>query len=576
MAYQSLPTEAVAFLGAVGAFLVLLIIFFLYLNKQLCFASCGGFPCMDKPLVKQDTRTKELGASYAYEDETSSDSDDEVLKRFKTSVESTIKRSTSRYSQKSSPAHANNVPKSVSQHSNIKHGTIAPSQSLLSGESVTLHDERPLVSHASKHSTPSSTPSTPSGPRLGKLIDMDSPLRASQPLSQASSGDSGTVVSHRKPRNEAGATLQGEESGTGTVSTPGADSLPGPGSMATSITTGSAHTLEGSQTFNNQAYDGASVQESQDHMFDVSDLQNDVPLISKCGSLEVTFAYNPQKGRMSVTIHQAQEIPSKDRGGSNNTQVRLLLLPTKKQRHKTKVKQGDNPIYEESFVFNKISEEDVTGFGIRFRLYGVERMRRERMIGESIIGFASLSLESPSTHWVILEPRSNLSHGDSNADVSSLTRSDSGSSTQSLQHGGMPELLLGLAYNGTTGRLSVEVIKGSYFRNMAMNRAPDTYVKLTLIAPNGKEVAHSKTSVRRGQPNPLFKETFMFQVALFQLADVTLMVSVYNKKSMKKKEMIGWFALGLNSSGEEENSHWTDMRESKGDNICRWHVLLES
>ena len=72
----------------------------------------------------------------------------------------------------------------------------------------------------------------------------------------------------------------------------------------------------------------------------------------------------------------------------------------------------------------------------------------------------------------------------------------------------------------------------------------DTYVKLTLIAPNGKEVAHSKTSVRRGQPNPLFKENFMFQVALFQLADVTLMVSVYNKKSMKKKEMIGWFALG--------------------------------
>lgn len=73
---------------------------------------------------------------------------------------------------------------------------------------------------------------------------------------------------------------------------------------------------------------------------------------------------------------------------------------------------------------------------------------------------------------------------------------------------------------------------------------PDTYVKLTLISPSGKEVAHSKTSVRRGQPNPLFKESFMFQVALFQLADVTLMVSVYNKKSMKKKEMIGWFALG--------------------------------
>lgn len=65
-----------------------------------------------------------------------------------------------------------------------------------------------------------------------------------------------------------------------------------------------------------------------------------------------------------------------------------------------------------------------------------------------------------------------LQGGDSQFDVSSLSRSDSASSTQSMQHGGMPELLLGLAYNGTTGRLSVEVIKGSNFRNMAMNRAP--------------------------------------------------------------------------------------------------------
>jgi synaptotagmin-14/16 len=35
------------------------------------------------------------------------------------------------------------------------------------------------------------------------------------------------------------------------------------------------------------------------------------------------------------------------------------------------------------------------------------------------------------------------------------------------------------------------------------------------------------------------------QVALFQLADVTLMIAVYNKRSMKRKEMIGWFSLGL-------------------------------
>ena len=87
------------------------------------------------------------------------------------------------------------------------------------------------------------------------------------------------------------------------------------------------------------------------------------------------------------------------------------------------------------------------------------------------------------------------------------------------------------------------------------------------------------------------------QVALFQLPDVTLMVSVYNKRSMKRKDMIGWFSLGtslqphfnllssgcsrvsgagFNNSGDEELAHWTDMRESKGEQVCRWHVLLEA
>lgn len=79
-------------------------------------------------------------------------------------------------------------------------------------------------------------------------------------------------------------------------------------------------------------------------------------LISKCGSLEMTFKYNPAKGKMAITIHQAQDIPSKERGGASNTQVRILLLPTKKQRYKTKIKTGENPVFNENFVFNKIPQ----------------------------------------------------------------------------------------------------------------------------------------------------------------------------------------------------------------------------
>lgn len=105
---------------------------------------------------------------------------------------------------------------------------------------------------------------------------------------------------------------------------------------------------------------------------------------------------------------------------------------------------------------------------------------------------------------------------------------------------------------------------------------PDTYGRLTLLNSVGQEISRCKTSVRRGQPNPVYKETFVFQVALFQLSDVTLLVSIYNRRSMKRKEMVGWVALGQNSSGEEEQLHWQDMKESRGQQVCRWHVLLEA
>ena len=71
-----------------------------------------------------------------------------------------------------------------------------------------------------------------------------------------------------------------------------------------------------------------------------------------------------------------------------------------------------------------------------------------------------------------------LQSGESPLSPSAVSHSDSASSTQSLSHGGAPELLVGLSYNATTGRLSVEVIKGSHFRNLAVNRAPGKYMLL--------------------------------------------------------------------------------------------------
>uniref|UniRef100_A0ABI7YF67 C2 domain-containing protein n=1 Tax=Felis catus TaxID=9685 RepID=A0ABI7YF67_FELCA len=336
--------------------------------------------------------------------------------------------------------------------------------------------------------------------------------------------------------------------------------------------------------------------------------------ISKCGDLDVIFEYKGSSQKLTVTIVRAQGLPDKDRSGVNSWQVHVVLLPSKKQRGRTSIQRGPNPVFKEKVTFTKLEPRDAAACAIRFRLYAARKMTRERMMGEKLFHLSHLNPEGEMKVTLVLEPRSNISRGniewrrllkqlcqlimqgissmtalprpiiihtkcasgESPLSPSAVSHSDSASSTQSLSHGGAPELLVGLSYNATTGRLSVQMIKGSHFRNLAVNRAPDTYGKLFLLNSVGQEMSRCKTSIRRGQPNPVYKETFVFQVALFQLSDVTLMISIYNRRTMKRKEMIGWIALGQNSSGEEEQDHWEEMKETKGQQICRWHTLLES
>lgn len=58
-----------------------------------------------------------------------------------------------------------------------------------------------------------------------------------------------------------------------------------------------------------------------------------------------------------------------------------------------------------SFLMHRVNPEEVNSMGLRVRVYGCERMRRERLIGETIISFASIDLELETNLWLPLEPR---------------------------------------------------------------------------------------------------------------------------------------------------------------------------
>lgn len=74
--------------------------------------------------------------------------------------------------------------------------------------------------------------------------------------------------------------------------------------------------------------------------------------------------------------------------------------------------------------------------------------------------------------------------------------------------------------------------------------------------------------------NPEYHETFIYPLSDDDLEDATMMFQVYAVgKRRKKRDLLGWFAFGLNNSGPCESAHWQEMCENKDCDVCHWQEL---
>ncbi|XP_053678341.1 synaptotagmin-16 [Anopheles nili] len=615
--------ELTTFLGLALGFVALILVLFLYVNKIRCFGSTPPFLSFDEHLISEKTFHR-IRNRFAYDGNNSSDSEDESLRRLK------LEPCIDSYTNSASCYHTNenildHTPHFNSYNKILSAGKLThSSQDLLAmaegGKIGMPHSSNDCSSGSSievnlDYGTRLSLDAHVSNDRLanaesnscieGRIVETtDLKMRDNMLLPELTKESDQREVPIRKKSSKSSTSHRLESDSIGTCvasnetsvidlkskvladeSTPAAPVV----DSYRQVSLTQQDSLEDVLSLNNDCI----LVFSHEPLYDTSDLKSlksdgdaanagfDGPSSASGsnGTLEISLLYDAPMRKMTVHVLQARGISSRgDKGQLTHTQVRLLMLPAKRQKHKTKIRSGENPQFMESFLLHRVNPEEVNSMGLRIRVYGCERMRRERLIGETIVSFANIDLELETNLWLPLESRTTNTDTASTSDLLSIARSDSAGSTTSMQHGGVPELLLGLGYNGITGRLTVEIVKGSHFRNHSLPKVPDTYVKLCLVSSMGQEIARSKTSTRRGQSNPLFKETFIFQVALFQLNDVTLIVSIYAKRNMKRNEMVGWFSMGLNSSGPEEMIHWNEMRESssRSELITRWHVLVDS
>lgn len=109
-----------------------------------------------------------------------------------------------------------------------------------------------------------------------------------------------------------------------------------------------------------------------------------------------------------MTILEAKDIPDKDRSGASSWQVHTVLMPSKKQRGKTSIQRGPSPVFKDKMTFTKLALEELSSYALRFRLYSVRKMMKERMMGERLFYLSKLNQEGEMKVTLVLEPRSNL------------------------------------------------------------------------------------------------------------------------------------------------------------------------
>ncbi|XP_002740330.1 synaptotagmin-7-like [Saccoglossus kowalevskii] len=267
------------------------------------------------------------------------------------------------------------------------------------------------------------------------------------------------------------------------------------------------------------------------------------------GRLQFQVFYDFTEQTLVVKIFKAVSLPAKDFSGTSDPFVKIMLLPDKKRKLETKVKRKKlNPIWNEMFLFEKFPYNKLQERVLHLQILDYDRFSRNDPIGEVNLPLAELDLTNPTTYWKNLVPCKG-----------------------SKQSSG--ELLLSLCYAPTAGRITIVVLKCRDLKAMDLTGKSDPYVKIWLMY-KGRRIEKKKTRIKHRDLNPIFNESFIFNITVDKLMDTTFYVTVMDKDRLSRNETIGGVILGP-KSGPKEEKHWSDMLAKPRVPVAEWHHLKE-
>ncbi|XP_016088521.1 synaptotagmin-7-like isoform X3 [Sinocyclocheilus grahami] len=271
------------------------------------------------------------------------------------------------------------------------------------------------------------------------------------------------------------------------------------------------------------------------------------PVSEKLGRIQFSLGYSFQDTTLTVKILKGQDLPAKDFSGTSDPFVKIYLLPDRKHKLETKVKRKNlNPHWNETFLFEGFPYEKVRERTLYLQVLDYDRFSRNDPIGEVSIPLNKVELGQLKTFWKDLKPCSDGS-------------------------GSRGDLLLSLCYNPTANTITVNIIKARNLKAMDIGGTSDPYVKVWLMHKD-KRVEKKKTVTIKRCLNPVFNESFPFDVPAHVLRETTIIITVMDKDRLSRNDVIGKIYLSW-KSGPAEVKHWKDMLSRPRTNVAQWHAL---
>ncbi|XP_032345889.1 nucleoside diphosphate-linked moiety X motif 8 isoform X3 [Camelus ferus] len=294
------------------------------------------------------------------------------------------------------------------------------------------------------------------------------------------------------------------------------------------------------------------------------------------GTLEFTLLFDADNSNLHCTAHRAQGLKP-PASGSVDTYVKANLLPgaSKASQLRTRTVRGTRgPVWEETLTYHGFTLQDAQRKTLWLCMCEdpwLRQRRRATPLGELQVPLRKLVPNRARSFNVCLEKR-RLTKRPKSLDAAcgmSLYEEDEVEMEAAGEDRG--RILLSLCYSSQRGGLLVGVLRCAHLAPMDANGYSDPFVRL-FLHPNVGKKSKYKTSVWKKTLNPEFNEEFFYAGPREELAQKTLLISVWDYDLGTADDFIGGVQLSSQASGECQQ-HWHECLGHSNHRLELWHPL---